>query len=187
MGKQKVYNLPNQVHFITTNVFQRIPIFSSIDYRKIVIQKINFYRKKYDFKLIGYVIMPDHIHLLIQSPPRQNISDIMRDLKRSVAMEIFGRLKLESKDQLLERFKLPRIKSKNHTFSLWQRRFIDFNIFSEKKLYEKLEYIHNNPVRGKLVSSPSDWIFSSYRNYFEEDDSIIAIDKIVMIYSPMKK
>ncbi|MCJ7507141.1 MAG: transposase [candidate division Zixibacteria bacterium] len=187
MGKQKVYNLPNQVHFITTNVFQRIPIFSNVDYCKIVIQKINFYRKRYDFKLIGYVIMPDHIHLLIQPPEKQNVSSIIRDLKRSIAMEIINHLKGENKAGPLKSLKLPNIKSKNHTFSLWQRRFIDFNIFSEKKLYEKLEYIHNNPVRDKLVSSPSDWIFSSYRNYFEEDDSIIAVDRIVMTYSPVEK
>lgn len=131
--------------------------------------------------------MPDHVHLLIQSPEKQSVSSIIRDLKRSIAMEIINRFKRENEAGLLESLKLPYIKSRNHTFSLWQRRFIDFNVFSENKLYEKLEYIHNNPVRSKLVSNLSDWIFSSYKNYFEEDDSIIVMDKIAMTFSPMKK
>lgn len=187
MSRQRVYNLHNQVHFITTNAFRRMPIFSDVDYCKIVIQKINFYREKYDFKLIGYVIMPDHVHLLVQPLPRQNISDIMRDLKRSTATEIINRLKGENKIELLKCLRLPYIKNRNYSFSLWQRRFIDFNIFSEKKLYEKLEYIHNNPVKNELADNLSNWKFSSYKNYFEEDDSIITVDKIAMTYSPMRK
>jgi hypothetical protein len=62
-------------------------------------------------------------------------------------------------------------------YRLWQRRFYPFNVYSDKKFQEKLDYMHNNPVERRLVSSPSEWPWSSWRFYYLEDASILRMDR----------
>jgi len=76
------------------------------------------------------------------------------------------------------RFSLPATVRDEANCRVWQRRFYDMNIWSEKKQLEKLDDMHNNPVTQRLVSSPSEWPWSSWRYYFLEDSSIIAMDRV---------
>jgi len=72
----------------------------------------------------------------------------------------------------------PHKRMSNQKYQIWQPSFYDFNIYSEKKLKQKLDYIHNNPVRARLVKNASNYKYSSYRNYYMDDDKLIKIDKI---------
>jgi putative transposase len=63
-------------------------------------------------------------------------------------------------------------------YRLWQRRSYPFNVFSEHKYQEKLDYMHNNPVTRGLVSSPGDWPWSSWRFYYLQDASILRMDRL---------
>jgi REP element-mobilizing transposase RayT len=76
------------------------------------------------------------------------------------------------------RYPLPATVHDEANGRVWQRRFYDMNIWSEKKINEKLDYVHNNPVERKLAGSPGDWPWSSWRYYFQEDASIIAMDRM---------
>jgi putative transposase len=97
-------------------------------------------RGAYRFALVGYVVMPEHVHLLISEPERGTPSIVIQVLKQKVSCALRG-----------EREKK----------TLWQRRFYDFNVWSSKKVPEKLRYMHENPVKRNLVSDPGDWKWSS--------------------------
>ena len=148
----------NACYYVTTDVLNRKPDFSDKRHCEILIQNINFYRKKFDFKFIGYVIMPTHFHGLFLTSNKGTISEIMRDLKGYTAKKI---------NELHKRINV----------SFWQDGFYDHVIRNQKDLEEKLNYIHYNPVRAKIVENPEDYLYSSYRNYFLNDDSAVVIDK----------
>lgn len=183
-------------------------------YNAFVIETLKFYRKKYNFSLVGYTIMPDHLHLLIKLNYPTKISDVVRDIKHAIAFKILstlragqqappypmsktnrheappqtttdnllpgkaGLLALPFNNNLLARLRLENPGKRGHRHSVWEKRFYDFNIHSQKTLKEKIDYIHMNPVRRGLVSEPVDWRYSSFRNYYLDDNSIITIDKL---------
>ena len=148
----------NACYYVTTDVLNRKTYFSDKRHCEILIQNINFYRKKFDFKFIGYVIMPTHFHGLFLTSNTGTISEIMRDLKGYTAKKI---------NELHKRINV----------SFWQDGFYDHVIRNQKDLEEKLNYIHYNPVRAKIVENPEDYLYSSYRNYFLNDDSAVVVDK----------
>jgi putative transposase len=100
-------------------------------------------RKWYDFFITGYVVMPEHVHLLISEPERKELSVAIQMLKQITSHKLNVR-------------GLPRF---------WQVRYYDFPVWSEKRRIDKLRYIHNNPVKRGLVSSAEEWEWSSFRQY----------------------
>ena len=106
-------------------------------------------RQRYEFVVVGYVVMPEHFHLLISEPTTANPSVVIQALKLGVVRRLFPTF--------------PKTREKGGTASLfdnpvpehfWQRRFYDFNVWSARKHREKLRYIHRNPVKRGLVESP---------------------------------
>ncbi len=67
---------------------------------------------------------------------------------------------------------------KARTHRVWQRRFVPFNVYTEKKVLQKLDYMHNNPVKRRLATSPGDWPWSSWRFYYLEDRSTLEMDRL---------
>jgi putative transposase len=104
----------------------------------------------------GYVVMPEHFHLLIGEPSKRNLALAMQVLKQRISHRC--RRKNKTVDQIpLWQGELPP--------AFWQKRYYDFNVFSEHKHAEKLNYMHNNPVKRGLVASPELWRWSSFRSY----------------------
>jgi putative transposase len=131
-------------------------------------------RRRHGFRLVGYVVMPEHVHLLISEPAEKNPSKILQVLKQKVARALLKRQRRATSAQLA----LPFEGSQAEEAHFWQRRFYDFNVWSEKKLKEKLEYMHANPVQRKLVHHPGDWPWSSWTHYAREGEGRIRIDSI---------
>lgn len=163
MFKLKKLNIDGHLHFVSTNVSQRRKIFLEEERCQALIDNIRFYRNKYKFKLVGYVIMPDHIHLLIWLPNRSSISRVIGSLKSYVAKQLkaTGGTLADTKGRV------------------WQQSFYDFNVYSDAKFNEKLNYMHYNPVDRALVEKPAEYPWSSYRNYFPcGKEPVILIDRI---------
>jgi putative transposase len=97
-------------------------------------------RRRYGFYVVGYVVMPEHVHLLVSEPQIGLLADALKALKLSMAL-----------------------RSSERPF--WSSRYYDFNVFTEKKRIEKLKYIHRNPVARGLVKTPEDWMSSSFLHY----------------------
>ena len=127
---------------------------------------------RHAFALIGYVVMPEHMHLLIGEPSKGNPSKVLQVLKQKVSRSLQG--KRGSPGQL----PLPFARKPKEASAFWQRRFYDFNVWSEKKLREKLVYMHRNPVDRRLVSHPKDWPWSSWSHYAKGERGLIAIDSL---------
>jgi putative transposase len=131
-------------------------------------------RDRYGFVLIGYVVMPNHIHLLISEPAKGTPSTVMQVLKQRVSRRLRAKKRRRVEAQLL----LPFIKRDVLPRQFWQRRFHDFNVWSHKKKIEKLEYMHLNPVKNKLVRHPKDWLWSSYSHYAKGEVGLVRVNDV---------
>ena len=103
----KKHNIKNQVHFITINTYKKIWLFKKEDLCQIIINNLNFYRNKFSFKLLGYVIMPWHLHLLMQLSEKHNdISKVMQDFKKYSSIQIVQQLLKNKENLLLKEFSI---------------------------------------------------------------------------------
>ena len=161
MRRLAKFNLPN-VHFVTTNVFRRHPIFTDGRYAGIIFQALHAYKLMHGAKVYGYVLMPDHLHLVLHLPEGREISNFMREFKKLAARNILVLLKTEGK---VTKFARPEKGKKNYNLRFWQEGFFDFNVYSERKFQEKLNYMHNDPVKYGFVLGPEEYPYSSYGYY----------------------
>jgi len=167
MANYKRYYLDESPYFITTNTVDRRPIFYDIHLANILIENIDYYRAKMKFLFIGYVIMPDHFHGIFIPRAPYTISDIMRNIKYHTAKDIHSHIQGRSGPGPDLRFG-----------RIWQARFYDEVIESDKELIIKLDYIHYNPVKAGITQDQVDYKYSSARNYYLNSHSIIKIDQI---------
>jgi REP element-mobilizing transposase RayT len=177
----KVFNEANYLYFATCTITEWIPIFISIPYFQIIIDSLKFCRANKGLKLNAYVIMPNHIHLIVQTEPGVDLSDVMRDFKRFTSREISKQLETDNQRVFLEVFAKAALSAKGNTkYKIWQDEFHPEAIYSEQFYKQKVDYLHDNPCRKGFVASPQDWLYSSARNYYLGDDSIIEIDNIII-------
>ena len=161
------------VYFITSSVSGWINIFNDDRYCKIIIDELKYRRDKKQIELYGYVIMPNHIHLLLSS---NKLSNLIRSFKSHTARKIIDDLINKKNDRVLNKLKLFKKKSKVQSeYQLWQEGFHPKLIISEKEFLQKLDYIHRNPISDGIVEEPYKWKYSSYNNYYG-GDIIIGLD-----------
>ena len=139
-GRRIRYQQTGEFHFLTFSCYRRRPYLSPVAAMELFEDALERVRRRYLFAVAGYVVMPEHVHLLVSEPRRALLSRALQALKLSVSMR--GR----------ER-------------PFWQAHYFDFNISTHEKFVEKLRYIHRNPVVRGLVGKPEDWTWSSYRHY----------------------
>lgn len=159
------------LHFITFSCHGRFALLGTVRARNAFVRALNEVRAKYGFALVGYVVMPEHIHLLIGEPKSGDPSSVIHSLKLRVSKRMRRRRRQTSGAQRCFRFAdMP------GTPRFWQPRFYDFNVWSAGKRREKLEYMHRNPVTRGLVKDPKDWVWSSYASYSGRGMPLVAID-----------
>jgi putative transposase len=161
------------LHFITCSCYRRLPLFASIRSRNLFVKILGEVRDRYRFLLVGYVVMPNHIHLLVSEPARGTPSTVMQVLKQRVSRR-WRRKPRASSLQLRLRF----LRSDDSLPQFWQPRFYDFNVWSQNKFIEKLHYMHMNTVKRKLVAHPKDWPWSSFPFYAKKQPGLIRIDPV---------
>ncbi len=149
----------NDLHFITCSCYHREPVLRPPQRRDLFLDTLEETRLRYHFVLVGFVIMPEHLHLLITEPETGDPSVVMKVLK-----ERFTRKLRTAGAPLIAPFAMSGIPCPGPA-PVWQRRFYDFNVWTEEKRIEKLRYMHRNPVRRGLVAHPEDWQWSSFRTY----------------------
>jgi len=169
----KRYYGQKHLHFITCSCYRRLPLLQSARAKNAFATALGQVRDSFGFALVGYVVMPEHIHLLIGEPGRGTPSTVMQVLKQKVSYRLRRRRRAPAA-QLRIRFErspdlLPRF---------WQFRFYDFNVCSHKKRVEKLQYMHFNPVKRGLVAHPKDWPWSSFSFYRRQESGLVPIDPV---------
>jgi putative transposase len=162
------------LHFVTFSCHRRRPFLGTPRARHRFVKILDQVRARHRFQLIGYVVMPEHVHLLLSEPPKGNPSKVLQVLKQKVSRALRKRPTKSPSAQL----QLPFPVSKLNAPAFWQRRFYDFNVWSNHKLREKLDYMHRNPVQRKLVLHPKDWPWSSWAYYEKGEQGLIRIDAL---------
>jgi len=164
------YTIKDQTraHFITATVVDWIDILSRQIYRDCIIESLSYCVRNKGMILYGYVIMTNHIHLIIQSKDGA-LSDVLRDFKKFTATRILDLLQNSPESRrewILERLhKATFSHTRNKNYQVWQAGNHAEEIYSEKFLWSKLDYIHLNPVRSGFVAKASDYVYSSASNY----------------------
>jgi putative transposase len=138
-------------HFLTFSCHDRLPYLDIIAARDLFERVLEQMRRRYVFHVFGYVIMPEHVHMLVSEPARGMLDRAIQSLKTSVSKQ-----------------------SKQRPF--WLARYYDFNVHSEEKRVEKLRYMHRNPVARGLVSRPEEWRWSSFRHYLTGEPGTVEIE-----------
>src|SRR5579863_8708764 len=145
------YQQTGDLHFVTFSCYHRLPYLGTGSQRELFEQSLEAIRLRYQFFVSGYVVMPEHIHLLVTEPLNGTLARALQALKLSVAVQ-----------------------SRERPF--WQRRYYDFNVHSEEKRVEKLRYMHRNPVVRGLVAKPEDWKWSSFPHYSTGVEGTVEIE-----------
>lgn len=186
------YVIRNQdaIHFVTFTVVDWVDVFTRKPYRDIFIDSLDYCSKNKGLILYAYVIMSNHVHLIIQSEDGL-LSNLIRDIKKFTAQMILKVIMAEGEsraDWMLKRFSFSaKRNSKNSEYNFWQQGNHPEEIFSDKFMWIKLNYIHMNPVRAGLVSKGSDYLYSSASNYVGRESLIevtLADNPIVDPLSP---
>jgi REP-associated tyrosine transposase len=146
------------LHFLTCSCYHRQRWLASRSRRDLLVRVLEEVRRRYKFVVVGYVVMPEHIHLLISEPEKGDPSKVMQAVKQGFARRVLRRMR---KSRPVGQATLFGAEPEH----VWQRRFYDFNVRSERKRIEKLRYMHRNPVARGLAHSPEQWAWSSFRAY----------------------
>jgi|CZKD01.1.fsa_nt_gi putative transposase len=154
----KRYYGTGSLHFITWSCYQRQPLLNSSVRRDLLLTVLEKMRGRYRFAVIGYVVMPEHVHLLVSEPQVANPSTVVQAVKLGLARRVLERIPSETPHHI------------------WQSRFYDFNLWSQRKEIEKLKYMHRNPVVRGLVEKPEEWGWSSYRSYAYGEPGLVRVN-----------
>jgi len=169
----------SQALYITGVAKDRLPVFQSDAIKTVTCDAIDEARNSCGFLLFAYVIMPDHLHLLTDSPRKP--SEVLRYIKGTTAHRVIGYLKEKGYESSLEKLQHEEWK-RNHRYSLWQHDTNVFQVFSESVFMQKVNYIHLNPVREGLVERAVDYHWSSARYWSrcetENEPLRVDLDKI---------
>jgi putative transposase len=170
----KRYYGQGDLHFITFSCYRRRPLLGTARARDCFVKILDLVRSKRKFLLLGFVVMPEHVHLLVSEPAASNPSVALQVLKQQVSRSLRKKRKRPPAGQLRLKFAEAQMEETH----FWQRRFYDFNVWSEKKFKEKLAYMHANPVKRGLVFHPNDWPWSSWRHYAFGEKGLIRVDSL---------
>ena len=169
----------NKIHFLTFTTIEWIDVFTKPKYFSLIINTFKHCQKNQGLFLYGFVIMTNHLHCLVSAKESYCLENIVASFKKFTTSQIKKLLEKDNRRYIPALIKTSYAKNKNNSFQIWQRENYPEIIESEKFFLQKLNYIHNNPVKKEYVSKPEDWLYSSARNYLLDDNSVIVVNRIV--------
>ena len=158
MARRKVYDDEGHAQFVTFSCYHRRKWLSLDQPKRIVLGILGSQLTQQRGLCGGFVIMPDHVHAIVWFPEPRQLAILMKQWKQRSSFQIHEFFKRKHPAYLAQMGGVE---------TVWQAKYYPFNIFTQKKLLEKLEYMHNNPVRAGLVSNSCDWPWSSARFYLQ--------------------
>ena len=152
-SRLKRFHESGQSHFITFSCYRRRPLFAEPAARRIFEVALERVRLHFKLCIYGYVVMPEHVHLLMSEPEQGTVADAIKSLKQGVSRRLIDEA---------EHF--------------WQKRYYDFNVRDRRQFMEKMRYIHRNPVKRGLCEHPEDWEWSSFLHYSTGVEGCVEIE-----------
>ena len=172
-NERRLYNLKGHLHFVTFSTYKRRNILAEEACARIVVGNLNLTQKRMNAYCVGFVVMPNHVHALIGFDGDPAIDILMREWKKLSSIKIRGYYENTGRPDLVDQFKTPQ-----GNFRIWQRKYYDFLVYSHEKHLEKMNYMHNNPVKWGIVTKAVDYKFSSARFYDLEKTTGVEITKV---------
>lgn len=154
-----------QSHFVTFCCYHRRPLLTTDESRRIFESALERGRHSYRLYIYGYVVMPDHVHLLLSEPQQDTLADALKSLKQGVSRRLIGNFPLE-----------PKAGWSGPPQHFWQKRYYDFNVRNYSQFMEKLRYIHRNPVKRGLCDLPEEWPWRSFLHYATGAEGRVVIE-----------
>jgi len=155
----------HDLHFITFSCYDGQPLLSTARRRDLFLEVLERVRQRYSWVVLAYVVMPEHVHLLVNEPAERPLSTAIQALKLGCARRVAGE----------QRRNAELLASGPQHF--WEARYYDFNVCTATKRVEKLRYIHRNPVKRGLVEAPELWRWSSFRAYAYQEKGPVGINQ----------
>ena len=175
MPRLRHLNYFNSARAINFSCYHRFYLLRGEEIIMPFIEELDRARRDNCVKILGYVIMPNHVHLVVHPESDSDLGRIIGEVKARSAGRILRILRTQKAPTLR---RLRTCKSGKERYSFWQARCYDHNCRSLDTVREKINYCHLNPVRAGLVVHPADWKWSSYRWYYDLDDIVLDIDGI---------
>jgi len=145
-------------HFVTFSCYRRQPNFRDPKACDLLLSTLESMRRQFEMQIYGYVVMPEHVHLLLSEPRTKTLADAIHYLKLSSS----------------KRLRVTPFRRTGAAF--WQKRYYDLNIRNYRQFIEKLRYIHRNPVKRGLCAEPGEWEWSSFRHYAGREQLTVEIE-----------
>lgn len=182
-SKYKFHN-PDGCYFVTFAVVGWVDVFTRNVYKDILIASWKYCQEEKGLLIHAYVIMTNHVHMIISRNSKNLLEDIMRDMKKFTSAKILEAIKAEPESR--REWMLPIFKeageanSNNTTYQFWRQdnHPIELERYTPDILKQKMEYIHENPVRAGFVEKPEDWIYSSARDYYANRKGLIELSYV---------
>ncbi|WP_281614376.1 transposase [Flammeovirga sp. SubArs3] len=168
-------------YFVTMTVVYWIDVFTREEYRNIILDSFKYCQEHKDLKIHAYVIMSNHIHMIITKGRNKNLSDILRDFKKHTAKNIVKSIEENTKESrrewMLWMFQRAGQKNpKNRDFQFWQQHNQPIILDTSEKLLQRLGYIHDNPIKAGIVQDAKDYLYSSASNYHGMKYNLLEVD-----------
>src|SRR5580698_5900543 len=173
------YHESGQSHFITFSCYHRKPKFADSRFYDLFPLCLEAMRLRFPMRIYGYVVMPEHVHLLVSEPEQGTLAEAMHYLKLSFSKRAKS-LRLVPKIRTLGLVPQVRVHRLDANLGpaepFWQKRYYDRNVRSVREFGIKLRYLHRNPVKRGLVCDPGDWKWSSFRHYAFREMGVVEIE-----------
>jgi len=171
---------PSNLYFITTTAVQHLHLFCRDVTKRLLVDTLDCMRLRGRFKLYAFVIMPNHIHLIIQCSADDPFANVMRDYKKQVADRLIRQLQAEDNQPALTLLASLVARPERQQYVVWEEGYLAKTAYSAKFVDQKMSYIHNNPCQPhwNLAKSPDAYLWSSARFYLSDARAIIPIDDV---------
>jgi len=160
-------------YFMTCTINGWLPIFTRPEAAQIIFDSWRYLEEERDFRLFAYVILEDHLHLIASAP---ELSDVIKRFKSFTARQIVDLLRKHGAETLLRQLRALKLRHKTESqFQVWQEGSKPKQIQNDEMMWQKIEYIHMNPVGREYVDDPLEWPWSSARNYAGQEGIIPVV------------
>ncbi len=186
--KYKALNV-DSAYFITITTVKWVDLFTRQNHRNLIIDSLKHCQKQKGLEIYAWVLMPSHFHMICRATKEEfSLPDIMRDFKKFTSKAIIKLIKEEPESRrewLLDIFsKACEHLKKEQDYKVWQDGYHAKELFSNDFIYQKLNYIHQNPVEAGIVMKPEEYLYSSARNYADLENllDVVVIDPQLRTY-----
>lgn len=170
----------NKLYFITFAVVYWVDVFTRNMYTDLILESLRYCKRDKGLEIYGWVIMSNHVHLIVGRNGEENIEHIIRDFKKYTSVHICKAIeenRQESRKQwMLKIFSQAAARSNKHIkYKFWQNEYHPIELSTNELMDQKLEYIHNNPVVSGIVDDPVSYLYSSARDYMTDKRGLLKI------------